>query len=83
MHTSPRGPIFGASEEVAPTSPPTALRYTVSKRNVNNQLAIRFRVVLSTILPMLIAFGSNFGGISTGSYPPHTLHWVNTSSTCT
>ena len=26
--TKPRGPIFGASDEVAPTSPPTALRNT-------------------------------------------------------
>lgn len=26
--TKPSGPIFGAKEEVAPTSPPTALRHT-------------------------------------------------------
>jgi hypothetical protein len=26
--TRPRGPIFGAKEDVAPTSPPTHLRYT-------------------------------------------------------
>ena len=26
--TNPRGPILGAREEVAPTSPPTTLRYT-------------------------------------------------------
>ena len=27
--TSPRGPILGARDEVAPTSPPTTLKYTV------------------------------------------------------
>ena len=28
MLTKPNGPIFGASEDVAPTSPPTTLKYT-------------------------------------------------------
>ena len=28
MLTKPKGPIFGASEDVAPTSPPTTLKYT-------------------------------------------------------
>jgi hypothetical protein len=29
--TRPRGPIFGAKDDVAPTSPPTHLRYTENK----------------------------------------------------
>lgn len=33
--TKPSGPIFGAKDEVAPTSPPTHLKYT-RKNNIRN-----------------------------------------------
>ncbi len=35
--TRPRGPIFGARAEVAPTSPPTALRHTVKQDSKTSQ----------------------------------------------
>lgn len=30
--TKPNGPIFGANDDVAPTSPPTQRRYTIIRR---------------------------------------------------
>ena len=38
MLTKPNGPIFGASEDVAPTSPPTTLKYTRRNKKTDSKL---------------------------------------------
>ena len=65
--TKPRGPIFGAREEVAPTSPPTALRYTAGNSSTpvhtqdNHTPQPTFHCYQPS--PMYSWVGSNLGGI--------------------
>lgn len=69
MLTKPKGPIFGAKEEVAPTSPPTHRKYTENRiknqQNNNTQCDEHITRIANTILyiPYLTSVGSNLGGM--------------------
>lgn len=71
MLTKPRGPILGAKDDVAPTSPPMHLKltakYTKYGENYHRYYHIHSSELLS-LLPTLISLGSNLGGILLGFY---------------
>ncbi len=67
----PRGPIFGASAEEAPTSPPVALRWLcdVSRNSYRRGLAVfvhggEFKTQYWVTYMTLISLGSSFGALN-------------------
>lgn len=56
----PSGPIFGASDDVAPTSPPTTRKYTAPRHSCHDIVSNTLEQVYS---PIFTSDGSNLGGI--------------------
>lgn len=62
--TRPNGPILGANDEVAPTSPPTHRKYTMKHKKYKSGYRTNFdQIIRSERIPCLTSVGSNFGGI--------------------